>query len=164
MTDILAISAGGGHTCALNNRGALLCWGDNAYGQLGDGSTDDSPLPVIGAELTSGIHAVSAGETHTCAIINISGQVVCWGRNNMGQVGNGDTDPHYTTPQGVDNLEGAPDEPKATALSAGAGHTCVILETGYVRCWGSNDYGQLGDNTITTRRAATDLTCPDSSD
>ena len=136
----IAISAGGGHTCALLDTGGVKCWGRNYYGQLGDGSNTDRITPVDVSGLSSGVTAISAGARHTCAIMN-NGGIKCWGWNYYGQIGDGD----YTdrnTPVDVSGLSSG-----VTAISAGGFHTCALTNTGAVKCWGYNFYGQLGNGT-----------------
>ncbi len=85
---VQAVSAGGEHTCGLTAEGALECWGDNVYGQLGDGTTDNQAEPAEVAQQNSGTQAVSAGLRHTCVITG-QGKVECWGANDGGQLGDG---------------------------------------------------------------------------
>ena len=82
-----AISAGDSHSCAVVN-GRAMCWGRNNFGQLGNNTLTDSPVPVQVSGLTSGVTAISAGNLHSCAVA--SGAAMCWGVNNSGQLGNGD--------------------------------------------------------------------------
>ena len=82
-----AISAGRYHTCALKD-GGVKCWGSNAYGQLGDGTTTNRLTPVAVSGLTSGVVTVTAGTFHTCALTS-AGVAHCWGINSWGQLGNG---------------------------------------------------------------------------
>ncbi|MBI4484466.1 MAG: hypothetical protein HY655_00505, partial [Acidobacteria bacterium] len=76
----LALAGGGVHTCALTADAGLRCWGANASGQLGDGTTDQRLAPVDISGLDSGVVAVSAGNAHTCALTT-TGRVQCWGQN-----------------------------------------------------------------------------------
>jgi len=148
---VSAISAGGWHTCALLNTGGVKCWGYNNDGQLGDGTTTDKNTPVDVTVLSSGVSAISAGEWHTCALLNTGG-VKCWGLNSSGQLGDGTTT-QRNTPVDVTGLSSG-----VSAISAGWAHTCALLNTGGVKCWGSNGYGQLGDGTTTQRATPIDVT------
>jgi alpha-tubulin suppressor-like RCC1 family protein len=136
---VAAISADGGHTCALLARGVLECWGNNKYGQLGDGTAEvrEVPVPVVG--LTTDIAKVVAGWNHTC-VVKGSGDVVCWGWNYYGQLGNG-IRTTSTRPTDAGELASG-----VTDLALGWGHTCAITDSGGVQCWGLNDKGQVGDD------------------
>ena len=138
------IASGAYHNCAIVNGGAQ-CWGDNAYGELGDGTFErrSAPVPVRG--LASGVTAIAAGGFHTCAIVN--GGVKCWGRNPDGELGDG-TVVTSTTPVAVLGLSTG-----VVAISAGLYHTCAVISGGSVRCWGWNSNGQLGNNTTTATNA-----------
>ena len=143
MNGVSAISLGSGHACALLNSGTVRCWGNNAAGQLGNGSFINSALPVTVSGL-SGVTAISAGKngSHTCAIA--SGAATCWGQNSDGQLGN-NTTTNANTPVAVSGLSSG-----VVAISAGGKHSCAVTTGGVTQCWGNNDYGQLGNNNAGT--------------
>jgi alpha-tubulin suppressor-like RCC1 family protein len=141
---VVALSAGSSHTCAVANGGAVWCWGDNAYGQLGDGTTTRRPTPVAVSGLGSGVAAVAAGRYHTCAVTS-GGALWCWGRNDYGQLGDGTTT-RQLTPVAVSGLGSG-----VATVAAGSYHTAAVTSGGAVQCWGDNRFGQLGDGTTTRR-------------
>ncbi len=94
-----SIAAGGWHTCALTKAGRGKCWGFNGHGQLGDGTHHSSTRPARVHGLSGGARAIAAGVTHTCALTKAGG-VKCWGRNSLGQLGDG-TRRERTRPVGV---------------------------------------------------------------
>jgi alpha-tubulin suppressor-like RCC1 family protein len=140
----IVIAAGYYHNCVMTSGGGVKCWGANGYGQLGDGTTTNRNTPVGVAGLSSGVTAITAGWYHTCALTT-DGGVKCWGYNAYGQLGDGTTTNRYT-PLDVDGLSSG-----VKAIAAGVGHTCALTAGGGVKCWGRNDYGQLGDNSTTNR-------------
>jgi alpha-tubulin suppressor-like RCC1 family protein len=148
---VAAVSAGGSHTCALTTGGGLKCWGDNAYGQLGDGTTTDRWSPVDVTGLTSGVAAVAGAANHTCALTTAGG-LKCWGYNYEGQLGDGTTTDRWT-PVDVTGLTSG-----VAALAARDYHTCALTIAGGLKCWGRNDDGQLGDGTTTDRWSPVDVT------
>lgn len=151
------VIGGGYHTCALTTAGGVKCWGSNLYGQLGNGSTTNSSVPVNVSGLTSGVTDISAGINHTCALMSAGG-VKCWGENTYGKLGNGSASGPQTcndgtnnvacsqTPVNVTGLAGT-----VTAVSAGVDHTCVLISGGTIECWGRNTWGELGDGSTTDR-------------
>ena len=147
---VLAVTAGEAQTCAVTSAGGAMCWGRNSFGELGDGTTTSSDVPVGVSGLASGVAAVATGGGHTCALTDAGG-VKCWGTNFGGQLGDG-TNIDRTTPVGVVGLSSG-----VVAVSAGPFHTCALTEAGGVKCWGSNFYGQLGDGTTSDRNAPTDV-------
>jgi alpha-tubulin suppressor-like RCC1 family protein len=137
-----AITAGLGYSCALLNTGGVSCWGTNVNGQLGVGVFGGGMLePSDPIALPAGTTAlaVSAGETHACAVLN-TGRISCWGANDHGQLGTGNTTP-LATPSAPISLPGGV---TATAVSAGGSFTCALLSTAQVSCWGIGDNGILG--------------------
>jgi len=112
--------------------------GENDYGQLGDGSNTDRSLPVPVSGLTSGVAAIAAGGQHTC-VVTRRGAVRCWGRNLAGQLGDG-TRKTRTRPTALSALAHG-----VAAVAAGRNHTCALIRSGRVLCWGDDGYGQLGD-------------------
>jgi alpha-tubulin suppressor-like RCC1 family protein len=143
--DFTQIAAGASFSCGLTSAGGVKCWGDNTYGQLGDGTTDAHSTPVDVVDLAETVTAISAGGAFTCALL-ASGGVACWGYNGQGQLGDGTTGSHYT-PAPVPGLSGV------TAIDAGSGHVCAALETGGMQCWGWNIHGQLGDGSTDQRNS-----------
>jgi hypothetical protein len=147
LTDqtVIQISAGQNHNCATTSNGHAACWGYNYYGQLGNGGTTNSSVPVwvVAGGILSGqyVTQVSAGGQHSCALTN-NGKVSCWGFNSYRQLGNGTT---ANSSEPVWENSSTLSAKAVTQISAGFQHTCVTTTDGLVACWGSNDYGQLGN-------------------
>jgi len=149
------------HTCAVASGVRAYCWGDNQYGQVGNGSSDVSihSTPIVVDTTNAGsalkgkaVSYISAGVDHTCAIGSDS-KAYCWGRNNQGQLGIGgstDANPH-TLPLAVDT-SGVLNGLTIKNISSGYEHTCVIASNNNTYCWGVNDYGQLGIGSVTAAK------------
>lgn len=130
------VVAGGVHSCGVLTDGSVYCWGNNDYGQLGDGSrsTRVYPVPVAGSlQFTM----LAAGAGHTCGL-SATGAAYCWGLNYSGQLGD-ETHTNRTTPTLVSGGL------SFTTLSAGGTYTCGIATGGAAYCWGWNQFSQLGD-------------------
>jgi alpha-tubulin suppressor-like RCC1 family protein len=145
IADGVKVVTGEKHSCVLTQGDTVECWGDDEYGELGDGSNTDSGSSVdVGL---SNVTDLAAGALHTCAIAG--GQVYCWGRNSAQQTGQA-TGTSYNTPQAVSGFT------SATQVVAGTSFTCV-LSGGRVSCWGANDLGQRGDASATETATPTTL-------
>lgn len=131
------IAAGVYHACAADSRGAVVCWGWNEQGQLGNGTTADAAHPVAVAGLPP-VTGLSANYNTSCAL---AGSVYCWGRNDAGQLGDGST-VNRSMPVAVQGLPGG-----VSVVSIAKSHACA-LASGRVWCWGANDAGQLGRGTV----------------
>jgi len=119
------VAVGANHACALTPSSGVRCMGDNYFGQLGDGTYINRLVPVDVVGLTSGVQAVAAGYSHTCALLQ-NGEVWCWGFVSL-----------------VPKLVGG----GVAKIAANGYHTCAVLTTGNVECWGYNSEGQLGNGT-----------------
>lgn len=154
-TRVVAVAPGGNHTCLLNSEGLVWCWGQNLYGQLGQGFTSTRELqPADPVTLPSPgrAKAITSGVDHTCALL-VDGRVSCWGSNSSGQLGVGAAG-NRSTPSAPINLQGSG---RAKAISAGGSHTCALHTDGSIACWGYNLYGQLGDTGNTNQFATHDV-------
>ena len=158
---VVQVSTGADHTCAVKADGSLWCWGDNAYGQLGNdasgsSSRKDHPVRVVASDggaassdFLEGVVQVSTGTDHTCAV-KADGSAWCWGNPQYGRLGNNNTIHHKDHPVRVlasdggaassDFLEGV------VQVSARSRHTCAVKADGSAWCWGDAQYGQLGND------------------
>ena len=131
----------------------MKCWGSNAFGKLGDGTTTNHNVATGASGLSSGVLAVAAGFDHTCALTT-GGNVKCWGSNANGQLGDGSgLDQHSP----VDVMNGAVPLAGVVAITSAQTHTCALMAAGGVKCWGHNNAGQIGDNTTTDRPTPKDV-------
>jgi alpha-tubulin suppressor-like RCC1 family protein len=137
---LLAPTAGGHHTCARTNGGAIYCWGRDLYGQLGSGFVSVAPEPApIPVASTSRYSAGAAGENHTCAV-DKSGAAFCWGNNAASQLGSSGGPAANPVPRAVTGGHAF------RTLVAGDRHSCGLGTDSVTYCWGANDAGQLGDS------------------
>ncbi len=153
---VVAIAAGSSHTCAVLADGSAKCWGFNFAGQLGNGTTDGASEPVQvtgldGTSLSATAVSVSAGAAQSCAVL-ADGAATCWGSNVSGRLGN-PTEDDSLTPVLVSGLDGSTLAKSVRSIVTAAQHTCVVLGTGAVSCWGANFNGQLGDGTTDSRNS-----------
>ena len=138
LTNATQVATGTNHACALLSTGGVACWGDNAYGQLGNGaSPSDSTVPVPVSGITTAT-AIEAGAAHTCARLS-SGAISCWGWNNYGQLGNGAAPANSSVPVAVSGIT------DATGVTGGLQHSCALRSNGAMACWGFGGDGELGN-------------------
>jgi len=137
---VVQFSGGLDHTLALLDDGTVWAWGDNDYGQLGDGGTDDHAIPTLVSGI-SGAVGVECGYRHSLALLE-DGTVMAWGDNDYGQLGDRST-ADSLVPTTVSYLAGV------SQITASDLHSMALLEDGTVWAWGYNAYGQLGDGTTT---------------
>jgi alpha-tubulin suppressor-like RCC1 family protein len=137
LDNVKRITRGDHHSCVQNTNNEALCWGSNSHGQLGDGTTQDSPVPVL-VNLPGPVQKVSGSAQSTCAVLDDS-RVFCWGRNDRGQCGQGitSTDP-VLTPTEVTGVS-------AEKVFGGGQFMCAHTSAGTATCWGAGDRGQLGN-------------------
>lgn len=136
------IAGGEQHSCALTSAGAVLCWGSNASGQLGNGTTTKSLTPVPVTGLSSGVVGITAGAAFNCALTH-AGTVMCWGDNTTGDLGNGTTT-DSDLPVEVLDVAGSAPLSGVVAISAGQYFVCALTSAGAVLCWGDNAEQELG--------------------
>ena len=144
--NVIGLSLGENHTCALLENKSVKCWGQNWYGQLGLGNREtigDDELPSSIGTVSLGENAkkVISGGGFSCALLE-SGLIKCWGQNDSGQLGLGNRETIGS--QSGDVLNSIKLGGRAIDLFTGGHHSCALLKEGRIRCWGYNRYGQLG--------------------
>jgi len=144
---VAEISAGGGHTCARLTDGNVRCWGLGISGQLGYANTDtigDDEVPSSAGNVDVGgtVTQIATGGSHTCALLDTQ-RVRCWGEGSDGRLGYGNSDSigDAERPASAGDVDVGAD---VVEIAPGGRHTCALLTTGDVRCWGAGDRGQLG--------------------
>lgn len=145
-TRFIQLAAGGAHSLALNFDGRIYSWGNNATGQLGDGTTTTRTAPII-VMVPSGLRftQISASESYSVALTT-NGKLYAWGNNSSGQLGDGTLTSH-SLPVAVS----LPVDVHITQVSAGATQCLALTDNGDIYAWGSNSNGQLGDGTVINR-------------
>jgi alpha-tubulin suppressor-like RCC1 family protein len=150
-TAVAEVALGAYHSCARKQDGTLWCWGNNAYGQLGDGTTASKSTPVEVTAFGTTVVDVALGDFHSCARKQ-DGTLWCWGYNVYGQLGNGATvnksSPVELTALGTTVVD----------VALGRDHTCARKQDGTLRCWGNNYSGQLGDGTTADKSSPVEVT------
>ena len=152
ITNATSIATGALHSCALISDGTIECWGNNQTGNLGNGSTAHSAIPVSVTGINNAI-AIDAADGSSCALLS-SGEINCWGSNGFGELGNGTRGlrTFETSPVTVSGIN------TATAIAVAGRTTCASLAGGEVKCWGMNDFGQLGNGSSQTLYETTPVT------
>jgi alpha-tubulin suppressor-like RCC1 family protein len=131
----------GGSTCALMASGAVYCWGDNTYGELGNGSSVPYSLTPVQVSLGGPAIAVTSGYRYFSCALLVYGIVQCWGNDADGELGNGTTGGFSSTPVSVSGIGG-----RAVAISGMGASGCALLENPVdLQCWGANYFDELGD-------------------
>ena len=160
LTNIIQITAGNTHTCALTTSGSVKCWGYGYYGQLGNGATanQNTPVDVVatgGTGTLTDITQIAAGGYHTCALTT-SGGAKCWGESFFGQLGNNDTT-NQNTPVNVVATGGTGTLTDITQITAGGIHTCALTTSSGAKCWGSGLSGRLGNGATANQNTPVDV-------
>lgn len=140
-----SLAAGDSHFVSLQSDGSVWAWGSNRNGQLGDGSTADSPTPIRVRGLPSNITAVAAGGDHSMALTS-DGNIWVWGNNTFGELGDGTTTQRRSPVQ-------VPGFTNAASIAVGYFHAAAIKRDGTLWTWGNNQFGELGDGTTTERHS-----------
>lgn len=142
------IAPGASHSCGIGSDGWVYCWGDNTSGQLGNGQTARkfTPVAVLRGDIPVGatIQQVATGASHACVLAS-NAKVYCWGSNTLGQLGDSTTGNSLTP---VATAQGSiPNGASIQKLASIGSHTCALTSEGKTYCWGSNSFGQIGDDT-----------------
>ena len=153
------IAAGTYNGCAILENQSMVCWGDNEYGQLGDGTTTGSAVPIyVNVAANETPVEVTVGQVTACALME-SGNIYCWGSGYYGKMGNGEpwNDDYVNTEMRQVLL---PEGQGGQTVSISGGHICTILDNGDVYCWGRGNQGQLGYGGTSNRNIPTKVNLP----
>ena len=153
------IAAGTYNSCAILENQSMVCWGDNEYGQLGDGTTDGSAVPIyVNVAANETPVEVTVGQVTACALME-SGNIYCWGSGYYGKMGNGEpwSDDYVNTEMRQVLL---PEGQGGQTVSISGGHICTILDNGDVYCWGRGNQGQLGYGGTSNRNIPAKVNLP----
>jgi len=134
----ISITTGKYHTCGVLGNGSAMCWGQNTYGEIGDGTNGTDRLNPVFVNSTESFVSITAKNYHTCGLLG-NGSMMCWGKNDYGQIGNGSAGGKALNPVFVNTSE------SFVSISAGREHTCGLLGNGSMMCWGFNTDGQIGN-------------------
>ena len=144
LTDIVQVAVSYEHTCALTKSGNVMCWGKGDEGELGNGTNETSALPVavidVAGKPLADIVQIATGSRYSCAL-HKSGNVKCWGRGNIGQLGSGD---NKNSNRAIDVMTAKGKLADIVQLGAGITHSCALTKSGNVMCWGAGKAGQMG--------------------
>jgi alpha-tubulin suppressor-like RCC1 family protein len=151
-----SVAVGEGFQCAVSVAGVVKCWGFNGSGAVGNGSTAGGGVTKPVAVLTGAV-SVATGDNHTCAVLKV-GTVKCWGQNDLGQIGIGSTVQNVWSPTSVKGVGGTGLLTGVVSLAAAGAHTCALLKTATVKCWGFNSVGTLGNGTNKTELTPVSVT------
>lgn len=142
--DVMGLALGQAHSCSIKTTGVVQCWGANGEGQLGDGSGLRQLSPVSISGLGTEIQSLNAYNYQTCVVTKL-GAAKCWGANGSGQLGDG-TITRRVTPVQVSGLTSG-----VKSIGLGTSHTCAVMSSGGLMCWGANGSGQLGTGNTTAQ-------------
>lgn len=168
IDNVVDLSAGGRHDCAIKNDGTTWCWGENMVGQLGLGTLPEPinpdpewavkkiPTQVLGLEEAT---SVAAGSRHSCALMQ-NGEIWCWGWNKKGQLGNGSVNPDQGgMPTGVPTPTKVQELTFADQIALGVYHSCAV-KNGEVWCWGEKTFGKTGNGSAGNQMVPAKVQCP----
>ncbi len=149
--NVLTVALGKQHSCARKTDFTVKCWGDDTFGQLGTGGGTDGGLSMtpVAVPVTDAV-AIGAGDRHTCVVLK-SAKMKCWGQNQDGQLGNGQSNTQAKSPVDVSGIT------DARAVACGASFTCALRTNGKVACWGDGLAGQLGSGSKASSSTAVEV-------